>query len=438
MTSLPPRASFTGSVALALAFGLSAGLLPLTPAKSDDFYQGKRIQMIVGSGPGGGYDTYARLLTRHMGQHLPGQPAFVVQNMEGAGSIVAANFVYNVAPQDGTVILQIQRGAPMVQILGQSGPQFESDRFQWLGSLNNEAGVIGVMKRSGITSLDDVFRREAILGTTGPNDTEVFPALMNNLLGAQFRLIAGYPSTPPVHLAMQRGELDGISQSWASFKQQAGDELENIAVLVQMSTSRHPELDAMNVPFIYDFITADRLRPGFTVEEVTTYFDLMLSTKAMGRPFTVGPGVPAERVALLREAFMKTAEDPAFLADAERQRREIVTVNGDDLQAIVTRLANAPREIVDRLSELTRFQGLVEVVETRTPEYRGPVSAVEGGGRSLTVQADGQAVTASISGSRTKVMIGGADGDRGAIQVGMTCTIMLPEGSEEATEIHCD
>ncbi|HEX9808389.1 MAG TPA: hypothetical protein VGC25_02130, partial [Alphaproteobacteria bacterium] len=162
---------YGGAVALA---GLLASSLTAFSASADavsDFYKGKRIQVIVGSGPGGGYDLYARMMTRHMGSYIPGKPGFIVKNMDGAGSIVAANFIYNVAPQDGTVIGALQRNAPIVQIMGQEGPKFESVKFNWLGSFNNEAGIIAVAKRTGITSFEQLFEKEAVFGTTGPNDT---------------------------------------------------------------------------------------------------------------------------------------------------------------------------------------------------------------------------------------------------------------------------
>ncbi len=427
-----------GTISLGAAVGTGFAVANSMADPIADFYKGKRIEMIVGSGPGGGYDQYARLLTRHMGKHIPGNPDFVTRNMDGAGSIVATNFVYNVAPQDGTVIGGIQRGAPMVEILGQSGPQFESAKINWLGSLNNEVGIIGVMKRSGVTTLEDAFTKEAILGTTGPNDTEAFPALMNNTLGTRFRLIGGYPATPPVHLAMQRGEADGVSQSWSSFALQAGDAMKDISILVQLSTSRHPQLTEMGVPFIFDYITAERVQPGFTVEEVETYFRLMLSTKAMGRPFMLGPKVPEARVKALRAAFVETAKDKDFLAEAERTKRDVVLVSGDELQELVVQLAAAPKEVIDRLENLIKFRGPVETAKVELPKHTGEVTKVESGGRAITVRADGKEVSAAISGSRTKVTIGGSEGDRGAIKAGMTCTVVLPSAdAKEAVEVEC-
>ena len=212
-----------GSVALGGALVLGLAATPAVAESVAEFYKDKRITMYVGSSPGGGYDTYARLITRHIGRFIPGNPKFTVKNKVGAGSIVVANFVYNVAPQDGSVIVGLQRNLPLVEIMeGQKGPKFDSSKFNWLGSLANEAGVCAVDKRTGIKSFDETFTKPVLMAGTGPNDTEISPALLNNTLNTKFQLIKGYPSTPPAHLAIQRGEVDGICQSWSSFKAIAG------------------------------------------------------------------------------------------------------------------------------------------------------------------------------------------------------------------------
>ncbi len=429
-----------GSVSLALGLALGLGAAEAKADAVADFYKGKRIQLLVGSGPGGGYDTYARLLARHMGNHIPGRPSFVVQNMDGAGSIVMLNFVANVAPKDGTVIAGLQRNAPMVQIMGGSGPQFRSEELNWLGSLADEAGACAIAARTGARGFDDVLRTSFIVGGTGPNDTEINPAIINNLLGGQFRLIRGYPSTPPVHLAIARGEVDGICQSWASLKEQgsAGFADGSLVPIVQLSMRPVPELSAMGVPLIYDFITQDRIPAGMTVDEVRNYFDLVMGVRVMGRPFAMAPGIPADRVAAMRAAFIATAKDPAFLAEAERQRRDIDLVTGEEIDQVIATMVNTPRERLARLDDLLKFQGPTQQAKVELIEHTGPVTAVEGGGRSLTVDASGTARSAGISGSRTKVTINGADADRGAIQVGMTCTIALATpDAKEASEIHC-
>ena len=184
-----------------------------------DFYNKKRVKIIQSSAPGGGYDAYARTLARHLTKHIPGKPRIIVMNKPGAGGIIAANFIYNIAPQDGTIIGGIQRSAPLTQIMGHSGPKYDPNKFQWLGSVTNEAGVLAVLSSAKAKTLEDVFKFKTIMGHSGGgSDSEVYPALMNNIFGSKFEMIGGYPSATLVQLAMKRGEVQGISQSWSSFK----------------------------------------------------------------------------------------------------------------------------------------------------------------------------------------------------------------------------
>lgn len=425
------------SLALAAATAISTGV-----AQADaisDFYKNKRIQVLVGSGPGGGYDTYARMMGRHMGKHIPGNPGFLVKNMDGAGSIIAANYVYNVAPQDGSVIAALQRNAPIVQIMGQSGPKFEATKFHWLGSFNNEVGIIAVASRTGVKSLKELFTKEVVFGSTGPNDTEFYPALITNTLGAKVKLIKGYPSTPPAHLAMERGEIDGISQSWASFQQQSQMYKDGkMNLLAQVSLKPLPELKEKGVPLLTDFVTEDRLQPGYDMDELQTIYRLLLATKTMGRPFALGPKVPADKVKVLRAAFAKTAEDPAFVAEANKQGRDLSLVTGEEIQDIVEKMASAKKETLDKLEKVSQWTGPAKVVKVEMPKYTGKVTKTERGGRKITIDTQGKAKTANISGSRTKVMIGGAEGDRGQVKVGMTCTFEMPtETAKEAKALSC-
>ena len=170
----------------------------------EDFYKGKQIKIIIGSGPGGGYDTYARLVGRHLGRHVPGNPSFIALNKNGAASIVATNYVMNVAPRDGSIIGGVQRTIALVQLTGRKGPKYKAADIEWLGSLAKEAGVCAVATHTGVKSFEDAFTRKFAMGGLGQNASEFWPALFNNLLGTQFRLIKGYPGTPQLHLAIQR------------------------------------------------------------------------------------------------------------------------------------------------------------------------------------------------------------------------------------------
>ncbi|MGE5537742.1 MAG: Bug family tripartite tricarboxylate transporter substrate binding protein [Gemmatimonas sp.] len=321
-----------------------------------DFYKGKTIQMIVGSDPGGGYDVYARLLSRHITRFVPGNPGIVVQNMPGAGSIKATNYVYNVAPQDGTVILAPNRTPPFVQILGQPGPQFEARKINWLGSLNNEVGVLEVWHTVPVKTIDDARATPVILGVTAPGtDSEVYPTLANNTIGTKFKIVRGYPGAGAIDLATQRGEVQGQSDSFTSMAQRTPDWRDKFTVLAQLSLTRHPSMP--DIPLITDFLKPEYIVPGMTVDEARTLWDLMLTQKVMGRPYAVGPGVPADRLQALRAAFHATVMDEQFRAEAEKSRTEILAVDGEEIQAMIAKVAAAPPAVIAKLNDAIKYKG---------------------------------------------------------------------------------
>lgn len=427
------------SAALAVAAG-SFGAAPVLAEPSvESFYKGKTIQVIIGSGPGGGYDTYARLVVRHLGRFVPGSPNIVPQNMPGAGGVVGANYVANVAPKDGTVVAATQREIPLIQLLGQKGPRYKAGELNWLASLSSEPGVCAVATRTGAKSFSEIFERNFVIGGTGPNITEFHPAMLNNLLGAKLKLIKGYPATPQIHLALQGGEVDAICQSWASFKEQAGALMKSgeIKPLVQMSLRPDPEMTKLGLPMIAEFITKEHVRPGFTVEQAKAYFNLVISTGFAGRPFFVAPQVPQPRVAALRDAFEKMVEDPTFKSDAARQKRDIDYVSGKELQSIITDLAKSPPEMLAKVDDLMQFRGPTEEVVIKMLRHTGKVTETKKGGRTVTIDHEGKPVSAKISGSSTQVKINGKKADRGAVKAGMTCTFVYPAPGSQAEELDC-
>ncbi len=427
---------------LALAGVVGLGIATQVPAASAaEFYQGKRIKIIVGSGPGGGYDTYARLIGRHMGRHIPGKPSFLVQNKQGAGSIVAMNFVQNVLPKDGSVIAGIQRNIALVQIMGEKLAKFDVGKINWLGSLADEAGLCALATRTGVKIGDfgAAFKREFMMAGLGPNDTEMQPALFNNALGTKFKLIKGYPGTPEAHLAIQRGEVDGICQSWSSFKRVSGKYYTdgNIRPIVQLSLKPHPELAKLGVPMVFDYITKDRVRGGLSPEDVKNYLLLVFAAKAMGRPFAMAEGVPAQRVKIVRTAFNAMAKDKIFLADAKKQKREVTLATGEEIQKIVAKMASTPKSKLARLDDLLKFKGQVKKITFKMAKHTGKVTATKRGGRRIFISYKGKKVKAKVSGSRTKVTINGKKAKRKAIKVGMTCTFTYPSPGSEAKKVDC-
>jgi len=327
---------------------------------------------------------------------------------------------------------------PMDQIMGFKGPQFDPIKMHWLGSITNEAGVIAVTKKAKVNKLQDVFEHPVIAGSTGPSDSEIYPALLNNVMGAKFKLIAGYPGSAEIHLALQRGELEAYSQSWSSFRIQAGPKMkENFIPLVQMSLKPLDEMSKMGVPMIMDFVDRKHVLPEYSVEDAKTWWKLMLTAKAMGRPYVVGAKVPADRVKALRKAFMDTMKDPKFLADAEKQRRDVSPINGEEVQQMIADLAKAPKATMEKVKDLIKYKGEIKKVTITLAKHTGKVTGTKKGGRTISISYQGKDVSAKVSGSRTKVTIGGKKASRKAIKVGMTCTFTYSGPGAEAKNIDC-
>ncbi len=424
----------------ALGAALVAGAADAARADAvADFFKGKRITIIVGSGSGGGYDVYARLAARHWGKSIPGNPGFLTKNMTGASSIVAANYVVNVAPKDGTTVMALQREVALVEMMGQSGPKFKSKDLHWLGSLASEAGVCGIATRTGVKSFNEIFERQFVFGGTGPNITEFHPAMLNNLMGAKNKLIKGYPSTPPIHLAIERKEVDGICQSWASFSEQAGKMLKTgeIRPLVQMAIKPEPEMQKRGIPMFMDFVNDKHLAPGQTVDDVKTYFRMILASGVMGRPYAYAPEVPADRVKAVRAAFVAMTKDQKFIEEAKKQRRDIELVTGEEIAEIINSIAATPPEKLKLLDEHIKFKGQVAQTTFKMARHTGKVTAVAGGGREITIDYNGKPAMAKVSGSDTRIRVGDKKAARGDVKVGMTCTFVYPESGMQAEQVLC-
>jgi len=333
-------------IALACSIGLVAAAGAQTSV--EEFYKGKTIRLIVSSEPGGGYDNYARLVARHLGEHLPGKPSVVVQNMPGAGGLNAANNIYNIAPKDGTVIGHVQRNVPFVAIQGLPGPRFDPTKFNWLASLNNEVNVCVSWHTSKVKTVEDALKSELIVGGSGPNDTEVTPAVLNNILGTRFKIISGYPSSSAVTLAMERGEVEGLCSSYSSIENRNRNWIteKKINFLVQNSTQKHPDLQG--VPLAIEFAKS---------EEDRQLIELNDARLVMGRPFMAPPEVPEDRVKALRAAFAAMAKDPAFMEEARKQSMEITFVPGEDIQVLLERVAKTPKAVIERLNDAQIYKG---------------------------------------------------------------------------------
>lgn len=334
--------ALTGAVALVAVAGAA---LPANAQTPEEFYAGKTVELYIGYSVGGGYDTYARLVARHMGKHIPGNPTVVPVNMEGAGSLRATNWLYNAAPKDGTVFGTFARGAAFEPLLGQGQAQYDATEFNWIGSANDEVSICAAWKTAEITSFEELREKELIVGGTGrAADTDTFPRVINGVFGTKMETISGYPGGNDITLAMERGEVQGrCGWSWSSVKSLHSDWVENgdINILVQLSLNKHPDLP--DVPLIMDFVENDEQRQ---------ILELVFARQVMGRPFAAPPGVPEDRVEALRDAFMATMEDPEFLAEAETAELEITAVSGADIEELVKRTYEAPSEVVEQTKAL--------------------------------------------------------------------------------------
>jgi tripartite-type tricarboxylate transporter receptor subunit TctC len=319
---------------LLLAGAMVSPALAAAPA---DFYKGRTINMIVGYSPGGGYDLYARMLAQHLGKHIPGNPTVIPQNMPGAGSLKAANYLYTVAPKDGATIGTFSRTMGSAQLVGHAN--FDATKFSWLGSITKDTSLCISMKTSPVQNWDDVMTKGFTVGGDGADaDPDIFAKLYKNVFGAKIRLATGFPGTSDITLAMQRGEVHGLCGiSWSTIKAQHGDWLRDgkISLLVQGAGQKDPELP--DVPWAMDFAET---------EEQRQILNFVLAGQTIARPFVAPPSIPADRLAILRSAFAATLKDPAFLADAKRLQLDVSPVSAEDTEALIASLYATPKDVV--------------------------------------------------------------------------------------------
>jgi tripartite-type tricarboxylate transporter receptor subunit TctC len=333
-----------------------AAFLWTAPALAQDsvaqFYKGKQINLVIGSSAGGGYDTYARLLARHLGKHIPGEPVVVPSNMPGAASNIAAAFIYNVAPKDGTAIGAVQTAAVLDPLFAdKSRLKHDSSKFIYLGSATIDYYVCVVRADAAVKEFKDALTREVIMGASAPGtSTRDFPALLNNAAGAKIRIVSGYPGTREITLAIEKGEVQGVCGfSWSSLSAQHPDWLKNgfIRILVQENAKGHAEVNRLGVPHATDFAKTPQDRQ---------VMDLIYSSEIFGRPYVLPPGVPAERVAALRKAFLATLRDPELKAEGEKLGLDLDPISGEELQDIAAKMYATPADVVERAKQAVIYK----------------------------------------------------------------------------------
>jgi tripartite-type tricarboxylate transporter receptor subunit TctC len=311
------------------------------PARAQESFAGKSVAIVVGSAPGGSYDAYARLVQRHYGNHIAGNPTVIVKNMPGAAGLKAAQYLFAVSPKDGTEIGAILNNAPVTELMEPGKHGFNSAEFLWIGSVASPANVLTVWHTTGVKTIDDARRKEVTIGSTTPGTTkEMFPLMANRLLGTKFKVINGYKGGAEINLAMERGEVGGHgANSWVSYQFQNADwvrehKLNNI---FQVTFQRDPALP--DVPTLMELAQTEEQRKII----------LILTTgEAIGRPLAAPPGVSPARLSALRQAFDATMKDPGFLADADKAKLEVGPTSGDKLQAMVAEMMASPPDIVSK------------------------------------------------------------------------------------------
>jgi tripartite-type tricarboxylate transporter receptor subunit TctC len=310
-----------------------------------DFYKGKTVAIIVGFGAGGGYDLYALTLARRLGDHLAGHPTVVVQNMTGAGGVTAANHVYNAAPKDGTVIAAVSQYAAMYKLLDGKGAKYDPAKFQWLGSMTFSDNVAYTWNATGIRTFADLKKREIPVGGSGVvSDANIYPRIMNALLGTKFKIINGYTGTNETNLAIERGELFGRGGgSYASLVSTRPEWLRDhkITILIQVGTEKEPDLP--NVPLLTDLVK------GGEAHQIAA---LVTMPVAIGYNEWMAPGVPKDRVQAMRKAYAAALKDPALLAEAKKEQLEIRPKTGEELAALVKEAAKIPQPVLDKTKKI--------------------------------------------------------------------------------------
>jgi tripartite-type tricarboxylate transporter receptor subunit TctC len=314
----------------------------------EDFYKGRQVKYILGSAGGGGYDAYTRTVTRHMGKHIPGNPTFVIQNMPGAGGVVAANYLYNVSPRDGSEIGMTGRASAIEALINPADRsiKFVATKFNWIGTPQQEIGMLLVWQPSPIKTLADLKKHPLTVSSTGrAAATSVYPRLMNNMFGTKFKVVEGYKSSQESLFAMEKGEVAGHSSGGSSsaFRNRVDPWVKEGKVKILLQIGMEKDSAYPDVPLITDMATNDDERK---------ILELVLVQQVMGRPILAPPGVPADRVKALRAGFDATMKDPGFLADARKQKLEVNPVGGAQLNKMLDRVYATPKNITARVAEL--------------------------------------------------------------------------------------
>lgn len=326
-----------------------AALLSVSHVGAADYYEGKTVRIVVGYSPGGGYDTYARLIARYLDKYIPGEPRMIVENRPGAGGLIAANYLYNEPVQNGTTMLHVGGSTIIKQFTGSPNVKYDVTKFQYLGAPTIEKTVLVVTKGSGFSNIDEIFReggkKLSLGGISTGSPQDVASILLRDVLGGNIRLVTGYRGTANIRLAMEQGELDGMFNGWASLKSSNWDRIQRGEWLILLQVAEQPIGDLPGkIPMIFSLAKDDEDRQLIRLTTLVPY--------QFARPFLVGPGVPAEHTAILEQAFVQVMADPQFLAEAEKARLDIEPIDGAKLAASVSEFMSMSAQVKARVAEL--------------------------------------------------------------------------------------
>ncbi|MFM1814867.1 MAG: hypothetical protein RLZ98_1562 [Pseudomonadota bacterium] len=427
MTSYTTRrialtAMVAATVGAASAVGASAQSV-------EQFYKGKTLSIFVGSAPGGGYDTYARTIARHMPDHIPGKPNAVVKNMPGASGLVLAGYMYNKAAKDGSEIAGIHNTAVVEQLLGNK-VQFDSKKYNWLGSANQLTSTCVSHVSTGINTIEEAMKKELLVGATGSasSSTQLVASFLNSLVGTKFKIIRGYPSSTSVFLAMERGEVGGLCGiGWDSLQAQVLQEIQQgkIKILVQTGIEKNPDLK--DVPLVLDLAKSPEDR---------STLEFLVARQYFGRPYVAPPGTPADRVEALRTAFMATMNDPAFQAASKKAKVPLSPISGKQAQDFITRLFDTPKTIIARANAATDVNSTAKVGDAKLNWKTVKGIKIDGVKKSLIQFNDGgKAVSANIRG--TKITVDGKKVKRKSVTAGLTCDVVYLGDRDAAQSLTC-
>jgi tripartite-type tricarboxylate transporter receptor subunit TctC len=329
----------------ALAVGLLGCVAAAAPAVSqtaESFFRGKQIEILVGNAAGGGYDLYSRVLARHLGAHVPGNPAIVVKNVPGAGGLKLANDLFATSPRDGTTFGIFDRGVVLEPLLDNSGARFDATKYSAVGSIGKQVATCAAWYQAPVKTIQQALTTELIIGGTGPSATTTYPTLLNAVLKTKFKIVSGYEGSSDIMLAIERGEVQGVCLSWPTLKSIKGDwtREKKLVPLVQISLKSDPEL--AGVPLVQEIAKSDAAR------DMLQFF---FAPNEFGRPYLGPPGIPAERLAALRRGFDATMKDPEFLADAEKSQMDVDPMTGEEMAALLAQIYAAPPVVIKGVAD---------------------------------------------------------------------------------------